>query len=376
MNLAKQIVFRRMTSADFFNIYKARGTEEKGGGQSYIDIDVSAVSIANWKKFFAPNRPTFNEKNFPAWNIEIHSPRIPETQFVKIGQRRNSTVSIRSQKLDSRQSNRVYAWHPDKTAFPRPQRSPQTATDIPLSLIEGLVIFIVRDSSDVFHAGWFQEPRPTFAAKDQRLQPLLQDNGGYIDLGTGLPFDDTVIGWPFEFITTNLSEQSTSVARKVVSPSVRKPRTTTQKSEDELLEDLFNEDEVVPASPEVEQKLQKVRVRNTAAVKPLKKLYGGRCQITGEEYIFTKPDGTPYTEAHHLIPLGKGGADSPFNLIVVSAHIHKMLHYANVGAVDLSRIKNNQLDIKINGATYTITWHPKHAEMLTKATANKTSSQE
>ncbi len=83
--------------------------------------------------------------------------------------------------------------------------------------------------------------------------------------------------------------------------------------------------------------------------------------------MFKKSDGTPYTEAHHLIPLGEGGADAPHNLVIVSAHIHRMLHYADVSDIDLSKINNNQLDISINGVPYTITWHSEHAKLVEAA---------
>ena len=48
-----QFIYRFLTHADFFNIYKPSGTEERGGGQSYIDIPVSKVSVNQWKEFFS-----------------------------------------------------------------------------------------------------------------------------------------------------------------------------------------------------------------------------------------------------------------------------------------------------------------------------------
>jgi hypothetical protein len=43
MQKVRSIIFRYLTTADFFNIYKPSGTEEGGGGQGYIDFPVNAV---------------------------------------------------------------------------------------------------------------------------------------------------------------------------------------------------------------------------------------------------------------------------------------------------------------------------------------------
>ena len=37
MRVVRAIVFRYLTDADFFNMYKPTGTEIGGGGQLYID---------------------------------------------------------------------------------------------------------------------------------------------------------------------------------------------------------------------------------------------------------------------------------------------------------------------------------------------------
>jgi 5-methylcytosine-specific restriction protein A len=50
--LVEQLVFRKLTDADFFNINKPSGVEERGGGQSYIDFNTSAITLINWRDFF------------------------------------------------------------------------------------------------------------------------------------------------------------------------------------------------------------------------------------------------------------------------------------------------------------------------------------
>ena len=62
-----------------------------------------------------------------------------------------------------------------------------------------------------------------------------------------------------------------------------------------------------------------------------------------------------------------GGSDDPANLVVISAHIHRMLHYAVVEGIDLSKIDDDKLDFTINGETFTMTWRPEHAKVISDA---------
>ena len=365
MNTATQVIFRRITGADFFNIYKAPGTEVSGGGQSYIDIDTSGVPISAWYKFFTPVTPTMKTNNFPAWNVNISSIGIGKEQTITIGQRRNTSVSIRSQKIASRRSIRIHSWHPNYGGFPAPTAPPTSSSDPAVrKLIVGLVIFLVRDQSGGIWAGWFNRESPSPHWKvDDRLKSMFVAGDGYIDLGDGIPFDGTNVDWPF------------GSKKLIVATTSKTKNYTSEKEEDDEIElsALFDVDEIENPTPKKKEVIRKIRVRNSKAAKILKKLYGSTCQISGDEFVFLKPDGTPYIEVHHLIPLGAGGADSPENLIVVSAHIHKMLHYANVPEIDLSKIKENKLNITINQKKHTITWHPKHDEIVIN-TPKKTNS--
>ena len=112
--------------------------------------------------------------------------------------------------------------------------------------------------------------------------------------------------------------------------------------------------------PEIVNRVMRIRQRNNRLVKNLKNLYEGRCQITGEQFTFIKKNGEFYSEVHHLISLGENGSDAYANAIVVSPLIHRMLHFAEVSAINLNNIVDRQLPISINGVPYTITWHPDH----------------
>ena len=80
--------------------------------------------------------------------------------------------------------------------------------------------------------------------------------------------------------------------------------------------------------------------------------------------MFIKRDRSYYSEAHHLIPLGGGGAASVSNIGILNPLIHRMLHYAKVEGIDLEQIENNQLIIKINDVEYTMKWHPEHGKIV------------
>ena len=136
-------------------------------------------------------------------------------------------------------------------------------------------------------------------------------------------------------------------------------------TEAEAASALFDAD-YSAAPPAFKEVITKVRERNQKAARALKDLYG-ECQITGSKFSFKKADGKPYLEVHHLIPLGLGGADAPANLVVVSAHIHRMLHYAEVTGLDLTKISGNELAIEINGEAHVIRWRSDHVATIIDA---------
>lgn len=149
-------------------------------------------------------------------------------------------------------------------------------------------------------------------------------------------------------------------------------------TEDDIINDFELEDTSIilqelidnKTKPEIVSKVMNVRQRNATLVKKLKKLYNGKCQITGKTYTFKKEDGEYYCELHHLIPLGEDGSDSYANAIIVSPLIHRMLHYAKVSEIDLKKIKDGKLTITINEEEYTITWHPDHLKIVEQVLNN------
>jgi 5-methylcytosine-specific restriction protein A len=363
MKLAKYIVYRRLTTTDFFNINKPTGIEEKGGGQSYIDIPISDVTLAQWKKFFA-GVAYEDAHSGPKWSFIVNSIGLTTPQLLVISQRRPATFSIRSQKLLSKESNRVFAWRPDH-GFPLPKDPTKREP------IENLVIYIAKTEDNEFWAGWFQNTYPFSDPLCKKIIAVMLDTNspaGFIDLAhKELYFDETnsttpfVPGKPYKIISKKEIPKKVKSSRKEYKPL----------TESEIIQHLFQEDANYKSGMDEKKKeaIIKVRKRNTKAAKWIRKLYGGKCQLTGGKYLFLKKDGTQYSEVHHLIPLGEGGADSPFNLVVVSSMIHDMLHYATVSKIDLKAIKDNKLQITINGEPYTITWHPQHVALINNTTS-------
>lgn len=343
----KYIVFRNLTQADFFNINKPRGSETGGGGQSYIDFPVDAISVDQWKKFFDNGSVVTSQRaHGPCWTFTIKSLGTTKDQTVKFYQRRPQSVSIAGQKIQSARSNRVLAWHPDH-GFPSPKDPSNRA-----SLTERLCIFVIRSFEDEYWAGWFSGDNYYFNTEEENPITSMLNNS---DFG----HSDFI---SLENVHVEIDESFTSrfvFAGSDINGSID---STTNELEDDFLKDTGDIDE---SNPEINEAVVKIRKRNKKITIALKKLYHCQCQISGNQYTFIKADGFPYCEAHHLIPLGKEGADHPENLIIVSPLIHRMLHYAKVEGIDLSKIDdNNTLTILINDKPYTITWDQRHRDFF------------
>lgn len=385
MKQVNQIVFRYFTAADFFNINKASGTEAGGGGQSYIDFPTRSVSVNSWESFFdsSPGVLKSERTQGPLWTFRVNSTGLGSSQELKIYQRRPQSVSIASQKISSLRSNRVYSWHPEN-GFPMPADPTQRR-----ALPGNLAIYIVRTTDNEYWAGWFMDFSPcknsetTGYLRNMLINSEGEGYAGMFELPAGkLFFDEGDKAQPFSLIVEEPEPKDAKLikkkkgleagkAKKKTIKRIKKKYIRKVKTEQEIIDDLFSEDETEmdDMPPDRVEITQKVRKRNAKAVKDLKELYQGRCQITGDDLTFRKKDGTFYSEAHHLIPLGNDGADSLFNIVVLSPLIHKMLHYAEVSEINLDDIsEDNTLDITINDEQYTITWHPKHAESVRKKT--------
>ena len=93
------------------------------------------------------------------------------------------------------------------------------------------------------------------------------------------------------------------------------------------LEDIKNENIVKEDREKIEYHAE-VYKRNIKCVTLAKEKFGDYCLMESCHNSFVKPDGSPYIEVHHIIPLCEGGGDEISNLSVLCAHHHKMAHFA------------------------------------------------
>lgn len=343
--IVDSLVFRRLTYADFRHINKVGGEEQGGGGQSYIDFPIASIALDTWFDFLG-KKTGVGAGGRPQWDFIINSLGLMLPKSLRIYQRRLASVSIASQKIYSKESNRVPAWHPDNS-FPV-DYNPDS---------DNLVVYIIKTTDDDYWAGWFLKNKvPKNWPVNQSLKRLFkEDSAGYVKFKSKVLIDTENKDWPFYFDANTVKNQI--------------------KTEEDKEEYLVNEDispkleelEKSHIKPEVKDRIFKIRQRNNQIVKNLKTLYKGKCQITGDKLTFEKINGELYCEVHHLIPLGENGSDSYANAIVVSPLIHRMLHYANVSKIDLSKITDNKLTITINERSYEITWHPDHFKTVEKS---------
>lgn len=395
MRNIETLIYRYLTAADFFNIYKPTGTEQGGGGQLYIDFLTSRIPVRAWQQFFSGIQGLRQQRlrRGPEWQFPIHSVGAPATQdeqILRIYQRRPASICIPNQNINTRSANRVWAWD-SANGFPAP-RNPRNRNQLPA----GLAVFLVRTFSNEIWAGWLRN-RPN--SSPAQTNPAARMIGELID-STHVEGDVGILTFPrgaLDLDTSNAAQPFAAIRRTGSPPATppssrsrsgtrrqpkRKARRHQQRTEDEIVSSLLSED--IPDTGEQtvvsRQVITRIKQRNQRAVRDLKALYGNRCQISGDRYTFPKRDGVPYTEAHHLIPLGCGGADDPRNIVIVSPLIHRMLHYADVSEIDLSRIVQQRdgsatLPLEINGQEYTITWHAEHANRIRRHAARRRNQQ-
>lgn len=54
----------------------------------------------------------------------------------------------------------------------------------------------------------------------------------------------------------------------------------------------------------------------------------GKCEMPRcSSTLFSRDDGTPYLEVHHVVPLGEGGDDTLANAAALCPHCHRELHF-------------------------------------------------
>lgn len=83
------------------------------------------------------------------------------------------------------------------------------------------------------------------------------------------------------------------------------------------------------SSPRREVATGTIFVRDPRVVAFTQKRANGTCELCSQAAPFLKPDGTPYLETHHILPLAEGGPDTVNNCAAVCPNCHRALHSAD-----------------------------------------------
>ncbi len=90
--------------------------------------------------------------------------------------------------------------------------------------------------------------------------------------------------------------------------------------------EMFTPQEDATASLKEVTRIQYVRQLDRSIGDSLKRLYGFRCQMTGE--FVGEPYGVICVEAHHIIPFTKSLNNDSSNIIILSPSYHRIVHKA------------------------------------------------
>ncbi|MGE3335755.1 MAG: HNH endonuclease [Rhodospirillaceae bacterium] len=107
-------------------------------------------------------------------------------------------------------------------------------------------------------------------------------------------------------------------------------------NEDDVVRELFHAPGDLGLVSPQRRLVQQSRWERGPEGRIAKKANGYRCQLCmaleRESISFHKPDGEPYVEAHHVVPVssGRAGTLDPSNIITVCANHHRQLHYGGV----------------------------------------------
>lgn len=101
------------------------------------------------------------------------------------------------------------------------------------------------------------------------------------------------------------------------------------------------------------------RIERGPAGNLVKKANGYRCQLCealGLNPIgFTKSDGQPYVEAHHITPVSslESGSLSPSNIVTLCANHHRQMHHGNVNV----KARDEAFDVVVDGVQVSLRRH-------------------
>lgn len=185
---AISLIFRKLSQADFKNI-SGQGGVEGGGGQGYIDISTKGVTKEMMYDFLGTE--TSMVAKGPRWEFTVKSLSMDnEGQTVAIYQRRETSFCIASQKVGTRESNRIEVWKTDNTNFPDTQYD---ETNNPI------VIFILKTIENEYWAGWFYLKEGEKFKMNSATAMMFAKDDGYIKFDPSVEINSKDYKWPFIF---------------------------------------------------------------------------------------------------------------------------------------------------------------------------------
>lgn len=185
---ADSLIFRRLSQADFKNI-SGQGGVEGGGGQGYIDISTKGVTREMMYSFLGTE--TSMGAKGPRWEFQVKSLSLgDEEQTIAIYQRRDASFCIASQKIGTRESNRVEIWKTERTGFP----------DESYDEVENpLIVYIVKTVDNTYWAGWFYLNEGYHFKMNSATAAMFAKDDGYIKFEKDVEIDTKKYKWPFHF---------------------------------------------------------------------------------------------------------------------------------------------------------------------------------
>ncbi len=87
-------------------------------------------------------------------------------------------------------------------------------------------------------------------------------------------------------------------------------------------------------------------VRNPYIAEATKRRANGICQLCRKAAPFTRSDGNPYLESHHIIWLSDGGSDSLNNTVALCPNCHRKMHIIN-DKKDIIKLQNSNKKINL-----------------------------
>ena len=185
---ADSLIFRRLSQADFKNI-SGQGGVEGGGGQGYIDISTKGVSREMMYSFLGTE--TSMGAKGPRWEFQVKSLSLDdEEQTIAIYQRRDASFCIASQKIGTRESNRVEIWKTERTGFPDESYD---------EVSNPLIVYIVKTTNNTYWAGWFYLNEGYHFKMNSATAAMFAKDDGYIKFEQDVEIDTKKYKWPFHF---------------------------------------------------------------------------------------------------------------------------------------------------------------------------------